>query len=355
MDSLLDKVMALEFRRTASGQLRATSYQIHSLLHHNLSSVRVLLQERHGASLKVARDPPSINHKNTTFWIFESGFIKNLPWDPGEWHWKEIYPHDNMPFFGYTAKRGYRNAKGPAHSPGIIKFINDLDLRNSTTSQVVARIWHTARPRKVGTLIWLTLNQGLSTGTWLQVTAIPPTCNTCDTGTPESPQHCLLDCLPAQRVWVAFRRVWEEWKAPEDITINWPFVLLGEAPIEREDDPPGLHAYHTGSFTYLMQPLDILRTFILYYLWSERCRKHFDDCYSLNKVLQQAWVATVEVGMATWKAIRAPRLDKDLEIQDRIELAFKNEWLHLNIFGSDNATIRWHFLPPLYFSLSDYD
>jgi hypothetical protein len=45
--------------------------------------------------------------------------------------------------------------------------------------------------------------------------------------------------------------------------------------------------------------------------------------------------------MATWKAIRTPRPDKDLEIQDRIELSFKNEWLHLNIFGSDNATIRW--------------
>ncbi len=76
MDSLPDKVLALEFRRTfASSQLRATSYQIHSLLHHNLSLVRVLSQERHGASLKVARDPPFVNQKNITFWIFESGFI----------------------------------------------------------------------------------------------------------------------------------------------------------------------------------------------------------------------------------------------------------------------------------------
>jgi hypothetical protein len=80
MDSLLDKVLALEFRKTSGkGQLWATSYQIHSLLHHNLSSVRVLSQKRHGASLKVARDPPSVNQNNTTFWIFESGFIENLP------------------------------------------------------------------------------------------------------------------------------------------------------------------------------------------------------------------------------------------------------------------------------------
>jgi hypothetical protein len=118
--------------------------------------------------------------------------------------------------------------------------------------------------------------------------------------------------------------VWEEWKAPEDVTFNWPFALLGEASIEHEEDPPGLHAYHPGGYTYLRQPLDILRTFILYYLWSEKCRKHFDDCYSIDKVLSQAWVATIEIGMATWKAIRAPRPVNDPAMQARIELAFRS-------------------------------
>ncbi len=134
-----------------------------------------------------------------------------------------------------------------------------------------------------------------------------------------------------------------------DIEINWPFALLGEATIERDDDPPGLLAYHAGGFTYLRQPLDIFRSFILYHLWSKRCRKHFGDQYSLKKVLTQAWVATVEVGMASWKAIGSHRPTKDLAIQASIEINFRKEWLHMNIFGEDNATIRWHFLPPLYF------
>ncbi len=86
-------------------------------------------------------------------------------------------------------------------------------------------------------------------------------------------------------------------------------------------------------------------TFILYYLWSERCRKHFDDCYSIDKVLLQAWVATIEVGMATWKAIRAPRPVNDLAMQARIELAFRSEWFHMNIFGRDSATLRWRYPP----------
>jgi hypothetical protein len=127
-------------------------------------------------------------------------------------------------------------------------------------------------------------------------------------------------------------------------------VLLGEAVEEREEDPPDLLAYHKGGFSYLRQPLDILCSLILYYLWSETCRKHFDDRYSLKQVLTQAWVATVEVGMATWKAIRAHRNNKEPVIQSSIESAFRQEWLHLNIFGKDGATIQWHFLPPLYFT-----
>jgi hypothetical protein len=69
--------------------------------------------------------------------------------------------------------------------------------------------------------------------------------------------------------------------------------------MEHEDDPFRLLMYHTGDFTYLKQPFDILRSFILYHLWSERCQKHFGDHYSLKKILLQAWVATIKVGMAT--------------------------------------------------------
>jgi hypothetical protein len=69
-----------------------------------------------------------------------------------------LHPLGDAPFFGYTAKRGYKNVKSSLRSPGIITFIDNLNLTNSSISQVVARIWHNSRPRKVGTLIWLTLN-----------------------------------------------------------------------------------------------------------------------------------------------------------------------------------------------------
>jgi hypothetical protein len=186
----------------------------------------------------------------------------------------------DAPFFGYSAKRGYRNAKRIQHTPSITTFIQRLNLRNSTVAQVVARFWHNARPRKVDALTWLTLNNGLPVGTWLQQMGIPALCKGCDQGIPESAQHCLMDCPPAQLAWKAFTRIWEESEAPGRLIITWPFVLLGETVFE-EEDPPGLHSYHTGGFSYKRQPLDILRSFLLFYLWSERCRRHFDDQYSL--------------------------------------------------------------------------
>jgi hypothetical protein len=55
------------------------------------------------------------------------------------------------------------------------------------------------------------------------------------------------------------------------------FALLREAASEHEDAPLGQLAYHTGGFTYLRQPLDILRSFILYHLQTERYRRHFGN------------------------------------------------------------------------------
>jgi hypothetical protein len=142
------------------------------------------------------------------FWIFETGFIEGLPWDPDKWHWQGSPPMGDSPFFGFFTKRGYRNAKKPSHTPGIFSFIQQLHLQNSTVPQVIMRIWHNSRPHKVGTLIWLTLNHGLPVGTWLQCMGISPSCKVCDTETHESLQHCLLECPHAKHAWEAFQCIW---------------------------------------------------------------------------------------------------------------------------------------------------
>jgi len=102
----------------------------------------------------------------------------------------------DAPFFRYSAKRGYQNARGTDHTRNIISFIQHLNLRNSTVPQVITRMWHNARPRKVGTLIWLTLNKGLPVGTCLQTMGIQTNCKGCDLGLPKSAQHYLMVLQP---------------------------------------------------------------------------------------------------------------------------------------------------------------
>jgi hypothetical protein len=111
-------------------------------------------------------------------------------------------------------------------------FFKDLNMRNTSTAQLTARIWHNTRPRKVGTLIWSILNRGLPVGTWFQIMGLPPFCKVCDDNKEESPQHCLLECAMAQRAWEAYKCIWTEWQAPHDLEITWPFALLGEAVFE---------------------------------------------------------------------------------------------------------------------------
>ncbi len=171
------------------------------------------------------------------------------------------------------------------HTPSMHTFIQGLNLCNFTTPHVIARIWHNSCPRKVGTLIWITLNHGLSVGMWLQHMGIPLHYKVCDCNEEESPQHYLLECPRVLEAWEAYKGIWKEWEAPEELDITWPFLLLGEPVLKCEDDPPGHLTYHPGGFTYPRQPFNILRSFILYHIWIERCKRHFGDQHSIKSIL----------------------------------------------------------------------
>jgi hypothetical protein len=212
---------AKEFKKLFSaGRIQATSSHDVIIPLEGYKPVRVFAQEGHGATLRLAKDVPPPRKRPPIYWIFESGFISDLPWDLGDWHWKQTGNMGDAPFFGYSAKRGYRNARRKQHTPSIITFVQHLNLRNSTVAQVIARMWHNARPHKVGALTWLVLNNGLPVGTWLQIMGISPTCKGCDQGLLEFAQHCFMECTLAQQAWNAFLNVWNEWGAPNRLQIT---------------------------------------------------------------------------------------------------------------------------------------
>jgi hypothetical protein len=267
IDAAPSRAKVIEFKRISpEGRIQASTNQVISIATNSFLLVRILSQESAKVSFRVAKELKTPNKKTPIFWIFETGFIQDLPWDLGEWHWKPTPPLGDASLFGYTAKRGYINAKAHTSPLRMISFIQGLSMWNTTTQQAIARIWHNSRPRKVGTLIWLTLNQGLPVGSWLKFMGIPPNCKVCNLDAEETPQHCLLDCPMARKAWKAFKHIWCEWKTHRNLEITWPFALFGEAAMELDDDTLGLLAYNVGGFTYTRQLLDIFRSLILYHL-----------------------------------------------------------------------------------------
>jgi hypothetical protein len=121
---LQDIARAIEFKRiTPNGFIQATTHSVFTLATKGYRPVRILSQEKHGSTLKVARDASTPGKNLLTYWIFELGFIQELPWDLGEWHWQAISPLGDAPFFGYIAKRGYKNAQKLTRALSILTFI----------------------------------------------------------------------------------------------------------------------------------------------------------------------------------------------------------------------------------------
>ncbi len=188
-------------------------------------------------------------HRKATTW--SKSFSKKSTEPPSKWS-KTSLCSPNFPFFGYlrlaSSKASPRiqencTSKGPPHwgtcpslGTRLSKVIRTRRDRSrsllstpsssnstSTTQQipnVLAIIWHNSHPRKVGTLIWLTLNCELLVGTWLQCMGISPMCKVCPNEVLESLQHYLFQCVKAKHTWEAYLRIWRKWGAPDDVAFS---------------------------------------------------------------------------------------------------------------------------------------
>jgi hypothetical protein len=123
-----------EFRRIShTGRIQATGSHIITIPLEGYELVRVLVQDNHRTTFRLAKDIPLPGKKPLLYWILGPSFIYDLQWDPGDWHWQQTRKMGDAPFFGYSSKRGYQNAKKSHRPLGIIEFIQRLNLRNSTT------------------------------------------------------------------------------------------------------------------------------------------------------------------------------------------------------------------------------
>jgi len=82
LESTPSKASVIEFKKTStSGHIQATSHQALTLSTINYHLVRVFSQERPKTTLKMAREPLPLGKKPSLYWVFETRFIQDHPWD----------------------------------------------------------------------------------------------------------------------------------------------------------------------------------------------------------------------------------------------------------------------------------
>jgi hypothetical protein len=97
-----------EFRRIShTGRIQATDSHTITIPLEGYEPIRVLVQDNHRTTFRLAKDLPLPGKKPLLDWILGSGFISDLQWDPGNWHWQQTRNMGDAPFFGYSSKRGY--------------------------------------------------------------------------------------------------------------------------------------------------------------------------------------------------------------------------------------------------------
>jgi hypothetical protein len=67
---------------------------------------------------------------------------------------------------------------------------------------------------------------------------------------------------------------------------NFALFYFRDIVIKREEDEPLRHKPHASGYLYLRHSLDIFHSFIVYFLWVERCHLHFGKINSNHKILQ---------------------------------------------------------------------
>jgi hypothetical protein len=94
-------------KETNDGMLKRTNPNKVNMPNKDVVFVEVLYQNKVGETFKACND--NVDYpKYAIFLSFCFGFMEKLPWDPGEWAWKDLVTLKVTPFFGYNLKRGYK-------------------------------------------------------------------------------------------------------------------------------------------------------------------------------------------------------------------------------------------------------
>ena len=342
------------FRSPTTEQLFRFDDTLVNLPSGDFTEARIIIRSKAGAVQKFnPKDPVDPSFET---WTYRSGKITELDFDPKEWRWRRqgiIKPGN---FFEYSTKRGYRIIQKTHYRQlKFDKWMEDCGYSDQQRKSFFKRLWHPWLPRKVSSMVWLTIAEGLHLGDWRRRIGHSGICPLCNGNQLQTAEHGLFYCSAVRVAWEKLRHLLSLAGSPIPL-VSWHDALYGELGRPRARGP-GLGSlnpdddisWDTGSPCSINRntPWHIIRCTLLWYIWCQHCSHDLQDgSFHIGVALYKSWQCTVQVGMAAWRQLQKFKKKRDPSKHAEMEASFTAIWCQADLFCSDvGSKPKWHPTP----------
>jgi hypothetical protein len=179
---------------------------------------------------------PSKVHHYDLLYAFGSRKVNKLGFDPLEWTWHKLGSMKARNFFLYSIKKGYRIIIQTQYKQ--LRFDRWIEVSGYSFQQrrlFFKRLWHHWMPRKISSMVWLVIAEGLPIGAWRMWIGHSGLCTLCRSTKIQTWEHAFFGCPIVKEAWERLRcmrnRVWQ----PLGL-VDWNMVIYGEL---GRPHPPG--------------------------------------------------------------------------------------------------------------------
>lgn len=256
----------------------------------------------------VAFNPQEPVEPGFTIWAYREGAVTSLAFDPKEWRWRRQGMIKAGDFFEYSTKQGYWIIVKSQHRQMVFdKWMEDCGYSDQQRKSFFKKLWHPWLPRKISSMIWLTIAEGLPIGAWRVRIGHTGICPLCPGRHMQTAEHGLYLCEAVNPAWEKLRSLLIKAKYNMPL-FNWHDILYGNLgrPLARGLDPDPRDpdediTWDAGTSCTINSgtPWMVIRYALLWYLWCQHCEHDLrEGVFHLGVALYKAWQCTVQVGMA---------------------------------------------------------
>jgi hypothetical protein len=117
-------------------------------------------------------------------WVFGNGFVRDLGFDPKEWDWRKIGSLKVGNFFSYETKKGYSLIiQSQYRQLNFDMWLERLGYSIQQRRMFFRKLWHQWTPRKICSMIWLVIAEGIPIGSWRMCIGYSRICPLCTQNT----------------------------------------------------------------------------------------------------------------------------------------------------------------------------